>query len=301
MIGFGVFCMTSLIPVPDGDWWPVCRMPDLGGLNGPDTSRQHVVDHGFLQDVHGRWQLWACIRGTRVGRLLFGWEGASLDCRDWPERGVMLRADSGVGERVIEGEEFVGAPFLARIEGGYYSFYHSDSIRMMRSDDGVEYRRVPGAEPDGTLYPDGGRDVMVMTLGDTHYFYSTVSLSADADSPGSSHVILRTTRDLVTFSDPVIVSRGGRGGVGRVDAESPFVVHLEGAFYLFRASSISFKTFVYRSDRPDAFGIDDDSGLIAEYDIKAPELIVHEGQWYISDVHNFQGVRLSRLSWTRDS
>ena len=116
----------------------------------------------------------------------------------------------------------------------------------------------------------------------------------------TSYVLASASKDFRTWSPGVIVSQGGRGGSGPVDAESPFVVFLDGYFYLFRASSISFKTFVYRSVDPPAFGINNDSKRIAEFKIKAPEVIRHDNKWYISDLHDFQGIRMTRLRWDED-
>jgi hypothetical protein len=54
---------------------------------------------------------------------------------------------------------------------------------------------------------------------------------------------------------------------------------------------------VYRSEDPLAFGIDDDSGLIASFAIKAPEIVEVDGRWFITDLHDFQGIRISELRW----
>jgi hypothetical protein len=37
--------------------------------------------------------------------------------------------------------------------------------------------------------------------------------------------------------------------------------------------------------------------VTAALPIKAPELVLHEGQWYISDLSDFQGDKLARLRW----
>ena len=283
------------MPVIDSDWWRICTMPDLGELNGPDPRRQHVVDHGFIRAANGRWQLWACIRGTAVGRLLYGWEGGSLEEGPWEEHGVAARAQAEYGEAAGP-PEAIGAPFFAKFGETFYCFYHSGSIRLMTSQDGVHYERRPGADGTSLLYPDGGRDAMVLRIGGRFFAYSTVSTVA-ADGWKRGFVIVRTSDDLERWSDYTIVSEGGRGGGGPVSAESPFVVEMDGCFYLFRASSISFDTYVYRSADPYNFGVHDDSKLIATMPIKAPELVLHEGQWYISDLSDFQGIKLARLRW----
>ena len=82
-----------------------------------------------------------------------------------------------------------------------------------------------------------------------------------------------------------------------MSAESPFVVKHQGYFYLFRASSISFETYVYRSKNPFDFGVNSDAKLVTVLPIKAPEVLQHEGEWFISDLADFRGIRLYRLVW----
>lgn len=285
-------------PVVDGPWWRICEMPDLGELAGPRPERQHVVDHGFIQAENGTWQLWACIRGTAVGRLLYRWRGDSLTDGPWERMGIAARADPAYGERVGE-QEHIGAPFFARFDGTYYCFYHSGSICLMSSRDGIHYERVLGEDGSSSLYDGGGRDVMVLKVGDEYFSYSTVSTVA-ADGWKRGFVIVRVTPDLKDWSDYTIVSEGGIAGGGPVSAESPFVVCLDGWFYLFRATSSDFCTYVYRSRTPYDFGVNDDSKLIARLPIKAPEIVFHEGEWYISRLADFQGIKVARLLWREE-
>jgi hypothetical protein len=59
-------------------------------------------------------------------------------------------------------------------------------------------------------------------------------------------------------------------------------------YYLFRSSSWTGKCYVYASD---------DSKLITMLPVKASELIQLDGQWYISDIADFTGIRVYRLEW----
>ncbi len=281
-------------PVVVSDWSRICEMPDLGPLAGPVATKQQVVDHGFVRNSDGRWTLWACVRGTKVGRLLYGWEGDSLERGPWPPRGIVARAESRFGEKTTP-EESIQAPFFVAEEGRYLCFYNSGGIRLMVSSDGRDFsRQLPGRE-NNLLYGDGGRDVMVLRDGGRYLAYSTVSTKE-----GRGYIVLRTSNDLRTWSTLRNVCEGGRGGVGPVSAESPFVVALDGWYYLFRASSNNGRTYVYRSAVPDYFGVNDDRGLIAELQVKAPEIIAHEGKFYISDLADFRGIKLARLEWQLD-
>jgi hypothetical protein len=135
----------------------------------------------------------------------------------------------------------------------------------------------------------------------TYYSYATVTDYEPGKPRTREHltswIVAATSKDFWNWEGEHIVSKGGKPGSGPVDAESPFVLFLDGYFYLFRASSITFKTYVYRSRDPLDFGIDDDSKLIAEFAIKAPEVIHHDGKWYISDLYDFEGIRMAEFTW----
>jgi beta-fructofuranosidase len=285
-------------PIIEGEFWRIGQAPDLGELNGDDMSRQHVVDHGFVKDVQGTWHLWACIRGTKVGRLLYGWKGQSLEGEIWQQDGIKARADVVWGEQT-EPQEKIQAPFFSNFNNKYYCFYNSAGIRIMTSEDGANFQRERIKEGNNVLYEKGGRDVMVLKDDNKFYAYSTVSTVAK-DGWLRGFVIVRTSKDLMNWSDYTIVSEGGRAGNGAVSAESPFVVKYRGYFYLFRSSSSTGTVFVYRSDDPYNFGVNDDRKLIAELPVWAPEVLNENGQWYISDIADFEGVKLAKLIWQED-
>jgi hypothetical protein len=282
------------VPTLEGDPWRLFPMPDLGELKGADLSRQHIVDHGFYQTPAGKWRCWACIRGAAVGRIFYGWEGDSLDRGGWRPLGVTLRSSAEWGEAGAgTSNETLHAPYFLRIDGVENMFYDSRGVRMMRSTDGLHFERVDlGGDRRNVLYPDGGRDVMLLKVGDTYHSYLTVSTRER-----EGYVILKTSKNLLDWTAAKIVCRGGKAGDGPVSAESPFVVALDKYFYLFRASSTEPVTFVYRSEDPAYFGVNDDRNLIAELPLKAPEVVLHSGNWYISDLADFQGLMLRRLQW----
>lgn len=292
---------TAPVPVIDGDFWRIGAAPDLDSLNGPDPSKQHVVDHGFVKDESGRWHLWACMRGTKVSRLLYAWEGASLtDGVLWEQKGIAARALPEWNEQKEGDREQMQAPYFLKINDTYYCFYNSAGIRIMTSRDGANYTRPRFKDDSNMLYEKGGRDVMVLPVGDTYFAYSTISTVA-RDGWLRGFVNVRTSKDLKKWSDYTIVSEGGRAGNGAVSAESPFVQEYQGYYFLFRSSSSTGTTFVYRSQDPYNFGVNNDDKLIAELPVWAPELILEDGQWYISDIADFQGVNLARLKWEASS
>jgi hypothetical protein len=284
------------IPVIENDWRRICTMPDLGDLAGPDLSKQDIVDHGFYLADDGVWHLWAAFRGVACDHLICAWAGRSLDETPWEYKGVVLRAEAKYGERIKpDGGELVCAPFFIKHDGLWNCFYNSSGVHRLRSQDGKTFERVLNSEGK-SLSHVGGRDPMVLKIGDLYFCYSCVT-TVSADNWYKSFIIVRTSPDLETWSDYTVVNEGGRAGNGPVSSESPFVVELDGLFYLFRATSTDFKTYVYRSDTPYHFGINDDSKLIAEFPIKAPEIILHNGQYYISDLADFRGIKLAPLRW----
>ncbi|XOV94323.1 MAG: hypothetical protein ACFHWX_06385 [Bacteroidota bacterium] len=292
---------TAPIPVIDGDFWRIVEAPDLDSLNGPDPEKQHVVDHGFIKDNDGKWHLWACIRGTKVSRLLYGWEGESLTGgKLWDQVGVVARALPEWNEQVSNGNEQIQAPYFRKVGDEYFCFYNSSGIRAMISEDGSDYTRLPIKNGSNLLYEKGGRDVMIIDEKDTYFSYSTISTVAK-DGWTRGFVSLRTSKDLVEWSDYTIVSEGGRAGNGPVSAESPFVQKYNGYYFLFRTSSATGSCFVYRSKDPYNFGVNNDEKLIAEFPVKAPEIIQDGDEWFISDIADFQGVKLARLKWKEET
>jgi hypothetical protein len=290
---------TPLVPRTPalvGRPWKIALMPDLGELNGPVPSKQHIVDHGFVRDGRGGWQLWACIRGVKVGRILYRWEGTSLEQGPWPSKGVAARADRRFGEQVKDdGTETIQAPYFRKVGDTWYCFYNSAGVRYMTSTDGVTYTRPTDRNGTNLLGAPGGRDVMILEHDGTFYSYATVSELRDGKSRG--YVIGSSSRDLKSWTNGVVVSEGGRGGPGVVGAESPFVQFLDGYFYLFRSSSLTGKTYVYRSTDPLKFNVNTDDGYVATLPVWAPEVIHDQGKWYISDLGKFQALLMHRLEW----
>ena len=285
-------------PVIAGSWKRITTMPDLAELAGSQPRRQHVVDHGIAQDAEGNWRLWACLRGTSVGRLLYGWKSDELFAEGWEPLGVVARAEPRFGERVKEnGEETIGAPFFLKEGDTWYCFYHSGGIRVMTSTDGVHFERAMDWGPNGnrTDIP-GGRDVTIMKHDGTFYSYATVT----TPDGKRGYIVAATSTDLKQWEDRGIVCEATAGENGRVSAESPFVLFKDGFFYLWRSSSHDFKTYIYRSADPLDFAPGSDDKLIATVKLKAPEVIQQGDRWFITDLHDFQGIRMSELLWEAD-
>jgi Glycosyl hydrolases family 32 N-terminal domain len=279
-----------------GDWWQVAGDPDLGELTSP---KQQPVDFGVWQAADGTWQLWSCIRNTKERghtRLFYHWEGAKLTEPNWKPMGVAMRANTKTGE--LEGS--LQAPFVFRDGIRFVMFYGGwNDICSATSADGKTFARKTDASGKATLFgaPSGNtRDPMVIRIGDRwHCYYTT-----HPENKGA--VYCRTSPDLRSWGEARLVARGGQSGDGPYSSECPFVVELEpGRFYLFRNQIYGkgAKCSVYFSHDPFDFGVAHDDGhFVCTLPIAAPEIIKHDGQYYIAGLlPSLNGIQIAKLTW----
>jgi hypothetical protein len=279
-----------------GDWWQVAGDPYLGELTNP---KQQPVDFAIWQAADGTWQLQSCIRGTKETghtRLFHRWEGAKLTDRDWKPVGIAMRAEPKAGEQAGG----LQAPYVFREAGRFVMIYGGwDGICSASSADGKSFQRnlnpagkakLFGAESGNT------RDPMVIRIGQLWHCYYT----AHPERKGA--VYCRTSTDLRAWSEPRVVAKGGQSGNGPFSAECPFVVELQpGQFYLFRNQVYGQKArcSVYFSRDAMDFGVDHDEGhFVCTLPVAAPEIIRHEGQYYLAALlPSLKGIQISRLEW----
>ena len=299
----GVGCLIAasaeeiLKPEIDGAWWQVAGQPDLGQLS---TEEQQPVDFGIWQAADGNWQLWSCIRKTNetgTGRLFHGWEGGSLMDANWNPLGIQMRANVAIDE--VEGG--LQAPHVVKIHDRFHMFYGTwKAIALALSDSGKTFQR--SLNNDGMAGLFGGpkehnrRDAMVLKHKDLWYCYYT----AHPDRIG--RVFCRTSKDLKTWSKEHLVRIGGAAGDNFWSHECPHVVKLGDWFYLFTTQKYlgSPRSSVYRSKNPLMFGHDDDAYLIGTLPVAAPEIILHEGKWFIASLMpQLNGVRIAKLKWIK--
>jgi len=293
---------ATQIPQIDGGWQPVAGNPDLGQYT---SDKQQPVDFAIWQAADGTWQLWSCIRGTRCGgqtRLFHRWEGKRFTDAHWRPMGIAMQADTALGET----EGGLQAPYVFKAQGRYYMVYGDwRRICLAMSPDGKAFTRVLNehGQPDLFSGPyENTRDPMVLTLGNLYYCYY---MGHKKGAPYQSAVFCRTSDDLKHWSEPMMVSAGGEAatqtGWFGGDAECPFVVRRDGVFYLFRTQRYGQNnvTTLYASRNPWCFGIGDDRYRLGTLAVAAPEIICHNGQWYIAALNpSLDGIRLARLRWT---
>ena len=300
----------KLKPVIDGDWWPIGNNPDLGELTG---DNQQPVDFGVWQAGDGTWQLWSCIRGTKdpgKTRLFHGWEGKNITDSDWVSKGIKMRADPTLGET----SGGMQAPHVIEENGTWNMFYGDwSAICMATSKDGKKFDRViqDNMEKVTAMFTDGAgtntRDAMVIKIGDTYYNYYTsgTGLWGEQAHKTDGGVYCRTSKDLVHWSERIVVSRAGSvTGPGWGTHECPHVVYVEGHYYLFRTQAYGKNniTTVYRSKDPLNFGIDTDQGYyVNRLPVAAPEMVFYKGQWYIAALKpGLDGIRMAKLKWIEE-
>lgn len=299
-------------PAIDGEWWQIAGNPDLGKYT---TKKQEPVDFGIWQAKDGTWQAWSCIRNTKAGkrtRLFYRWEGKSLTDKDWKPMGIAMEADTLLGET----SGGLQAPYVFEENGTYYMFYGDwNRINLAKSQDGKNFKRVLNekGEPDLFTGPyTNTRDAMVLRDNGLYYCYYTghtdekgmvMENEQNVKKRYKCAVFCRTSADLKHWSEPIIVSAGGKaegktwfGG----DAECPFVVKKDGCYYLFRTQIYGKNnlTTQYASANPLNFGVGHDDFTIGTLPVAAPEIVYYKGQYYIVALNlGLDGIRAAKLQW----
>jgi hypothetical protein len=291
-------------PQIDGDWWPVAGNPDLGAYT---SDKQQPVDFAIWQAADGTWQIWSCIRHTQCGgntRLFHRWEGRRLTDTNWTPMGIAMEADPALGET----RGGLQAPHVFMKNGLYYLVYGDwQRICLATSKDGKQFTRVLNqrGQPDLFSGPyENSRDPMMLKIGNLFYCYY---MGHKQGAEYQSAIFCRTSHDLENWSEPMMVSAGGRatahsnwfGG----DAECPFVVPKDGIYFLFRNQRYGHNHLntQYASPNPLSFGVGDDRYRIGTLPLAAPEIILHRSRWYIAALNpGLDGIRIARLRWVRN-
>lgn len=287
-----------MIPEIDGQWWQVAGNPDLGKYNDPN---QEPVDFGLWQAADGSWQLWSCIRNTKCGghtRLFYRWEGKNITDANWQPKGIAMMAEP----KYDESQGGLQAPHVVKFKGKYWMAYGDwNDICLAVSENGKDFERVLGDNKSAALFTEGPdvntRDAMLLFTKSKWYCYYTACPSK------KGYVFCRTSDDLKNWSDSAIVAYGGQAGTRWASAECPHVVEPSpGDYYLFRTQYYGpgARTRVYYSNNPLNFGIDDDSFLIADFNMAAPEIVKIGDQYYVASLNlNLDGIRIARLKWKK--
>lgn len=291
------------IPEIAGEWWPVAGNPDLGKYT---SEKQQPVDFAIWQAADGTWQIWSCIRHTKCGgntRLFYRWEGKKITDSNWKPMGIAMEADATLGEK----PGGLQAPHVFKENGRYYMVYGDwNRICLATSEDGKTFTRIKNERGQPDLFSssyDNTRDPMMLKVNGIFYCYF---MGHKKGAEYQSVIFCRTSADLKSWSEPMMVSAGGiaaehtnwYGG----DAECPFVLEKDGLFYLFRNQRYgkNHLNTQYASRNPLAFGVGDDRYRIGTLPVAAPEIVLHEGEYYIAALNpELDGIRIARLKWVK--
>jgi hypothetical protein len=321
-----------LIPVVSSEFWDIGPEPDLSaqglqpGLTG-DVQPNQPNDHCIFKADDGKWHLWACVRRTKVGRILCHWEADSLTQSPWTFTGEIIRASREAGESLVDwmGQEFIQSPYVVTSEGKYYMFYGGydsgldrlgrptppqpsyDSVEkqisLMISPDGLEWERHKNDSGYSRVFigPGAARDINIVKFEDTWYAYYCGHHNMDRTCGA---IYVRTSDDLINWSDWTIAQYDKSSEGKRWLPESPAVVKREGWYYLFRTHGPEGGVYVYRSSDPLNFG----QGDVSDYFVtRIPGMVACEiftdqnGNEYISNITDGSkyGIRLAKLKWEK--
>jgi len=290
-------------PVLTGDWWRIAGNPDVGEWTSED---QQPVDFAVWQAADRTWQLWSCIRHTKHPgrtRVFHAWEGQRLTDTDWKPQGITFTGDPTIGETAGG----MQAPYVIRVNDQFRMYYGDyRHICLAVSEDGKQFEKMLEGGMTG-LFGEGptaiARDPMLLKIGPRWYCYYSAHPKNHPDGPHG--VWLRTSTDGLDFGPSRLVMTGGQAGDRWWNFECPHVVRVGGWFYLFHTQNYApgnQQTSVYRSADPTYFGLDDDTNFVTHLPVAAPELIHHEGRWYLAALaENLDGIRVIRLDWVPDN
>jgi hypothetical protein len=318
------------IPVVAGPWKLIAPKPDLSSLGlepAPGDRTNEPNDHTFFRDAQGRWHLWACVRNTAVGRILYHWRSDKLTDSPWEPTGQVIRADKAAGESRIEyrGQEFIQSPFVVVHQGLWYMFYGGyatgqdpqgqptedygrmeNQISLMTSPDGIHWQRRLDDRGRSRVFAGGGaaRDPFIGYFQGRWHAYYAGHHDCRREQAAIYH---RVSDDLVNWSEWDITHDAQAGGPYEYIPESPVVIQRRERFYLLRTHGPRSGTYVFVSDRPDDFGrtaAESRERFVTRLEgVIAPEIITDaSGSMWISTIADGQGsyaIRMAPLQWKR--
>jgi len=219
----------------------------------------YINDHTLLRAAGGRWHvfgIWHPEPAAPLEETMFlHASAAELEGGEWTVHEPVLHA------RTELGETHVWAPHVIHHEGRYWMFYaggtaDSTAYRMTLATSEDLFTWTPH-EP--VLFTDGfdARDPMVVRDGERWLLYCTRTSEREG---GFHEVAVRTSENLVTWSEPAVAYRSTESGTVGGPTESPFVIRAGTEWILFVCESTQYdRTLAYLSSDPLRF---EDSGRI---------------------------------------
>lgn len=265
----------------------------------PGAPRFALNDHCFVRDDKGGWHLFAILftePGTpQIDGRLFAHATAPALTGPWQPEPNTLEIDPAAGETRL------WAPHVVRHAGRFWMCYHAGGaderrslLHLATSTDLQTWRRH-AANP---IVVDGfqARDPFLLRGGDRWWLYYTATFPA---AGGHHTVAVRSSRDLVGWSDATEAYRDPSIGTDFGPTESPFVVVRGEYAWLFVGSSVPAEydtTRVFRSRDATSWAPGD---LVATLRVHGTELVRDAaGRWYASHAGDGRGgLWLARVYW----
>ena len=235
----------------------------------------YINDHTLIQDEGGRWHvfgIWHAEPAAPLDETMFLHASADdLAGAQWSVHDPVLHA------RTELGETHVWAPHVIRHDGLYWMFYAGGTA------DHTAYRMTLATSRDlfawtphePVLFEDGfdARDPMVIHDGTHWLMYYTRNSAPDG---GFHQVGVRSSEDLVTWSEPSVAYQSTVSGTYGGPTESPFVVRTGHGWILFVCESTQYdRTLAYYSSDPLHF---EDAGQIdVDLDEHCAEVVTDPG------------------------
>ncbi len=212
-------------------------------FNPNDTRKEgdsawYTNDHTLVKSADGTWHAYGIIHHLPVRpwdeTRFFHASAASIRQAKWEDHGYAMTALPGV-------EGVLWAPHVIREKGTYYMFYNTGNmqknapeyaswgqLRLATSNDLLNWKR----HDRNPLFSDPGhaRDSYILKHNGRYYYYYT---RVPGETDLRSAVAVRTSPDLLHWSGPKIAHLQPYEIYWGGDAESRFVVHKDGLFYLF--------------------------------------------------------------------
>ncbi|MEN8202320.1 MAG: family 43 glycosylhydrolase [Bacteroidota bacterium] len=272
----------------------------------------NVVDHAIIK-VDGQWHLFY-IRGVAATNwpdfpeANFG-HAVTGDLLNWEIHEPFLQTDKSEFDSYQ-----VWAPHVIEHNDMYWMFYTgvndsvSQAICLATSDDLHHWERyeknpvlnsLPWGFWDETHWSDC-RDPMVLKEGDTFYCYYTATRTVPETGGHESCMGMASSKDLIHWNDE---------GFQRLEhslttpPESPFVIKMNGIFYLFYTNYKQGIVYVKGSD-PLHWQEDPDDPQTILQGVSATEIFRENGKWYITMISHMDNalrfMEIKELIWHED-
>jgi hypothetical protein len=296
----------ALIPVIEGDWWQLTTTyPEISPYNYTSGDNK-VCDFTIFQSTDNIWQIIACVRGNDYPgsqRFLYRWEAENLTDTLWTEKGFFLTTGTpdkpDATGKIWDPSSYprlglLQAPHVFIHDNHYYLFYNNENAHAMISDDGNNWEELVNDEGNKEFF-EMGRDLMVFK-DETDERWITYYTTG---GKFPEFIGARTSKTLTgKWSEEKMVYDGWsntRSPIYRNEfAESPFVVKFDKYYYLFS------QLHVFISVDPMDFTANEKIANLESHYYPhrawAPEIIIHNGQYYIS-AYRPDGLWMAKLSW----